>query len=483
MSKDSKHPWAHFHIGLVTIELETPFRVSAAESDNLFDSVFVTDANGLPCIPGESLAGVLRHALAGDAAPDEDTLCREVFGWQSGAGGAASKVRVSFAHVHTSADRPVAFRGATVDDPVLAFLSAGIARDHVRIGMHGAVDDRGKFDERVVPAGARFTFELAVSQGCPVKLSELVRLLTRPGSNIGGATRRGFGRVKVVRLKTAEFDLTQKEGVQSLARYPSAIERAIDSPVLRSHSLDQTQEGAGWNHCQIKLRPIGTWMVGGGMPTGDEPARQEHEADEAAKPWDRLPLSEGKIVWQASGKNQEVGKVQDGKASFFVLPGSSIKGALRHRTAFHARRMTQQWFEEAGSETPPPAEIELFGEVADKDTGQAGRVHIPDVFVDPSRVERVPLSHVSLDRFTQGPIDHQLYDEVALGPVDITIDVTVRVSGGVSDSAVKAFQAALADLTEGRLSLGSGRGHGRFLGSVEWSREAVFAKELANAGR
>ena len=197
------HPWARYELGLVTIELESPFIIGASESDGLFDATFVTDANGFPTLPGESLAGILRHAAA--AEWDEPTVTR-VFGFQDTNDGAASAVRISFGQVHDRNDTPVPMRLSRTalderkSDPVVTTLAAGAGRDHVRIGAHGAVDGRGKFDERIVAAGARFSFELCVSETSPRRLADLVELLRRPETHLGAGSRRGYGRFKVVRV-------------------------------------------------------------------------------------------------------------------------------------------------------------------------------------------------------------------------------------------------------------------------------------------
>ena len=293
-----KSPWQSFQLAYITIELETAFLIGAGESDHLFDSVFVTDANGLPAIPGESLGGVLRHGLAGPDGSRRDSRCKELFGFQERDDGEASRIRISFAHCHGQDDKPVAFRAQLKDDPVLAALAAGVGRDHVRIGMHGAVDQRGKFDELLVPAGARFTFEICLSEESKVPLSDLIALLAGPDLHIGGKTRRGLGRFKVVRARSARFDLSKKEDVQKLSRIPVALEKAALSSELKVLNLPKPAVRSDTFHATLKMKPIGTWMVGGGLPSGREPQREKEG------PWDRVPLSERKVVWLRQGDQE-----------------------------------------------------------------------------------------------------------------------------------------------------------------------------------
>lgn len=452
-------PWQKFQLAYVTIELETAFLIGAGESDHLFDSVFVTDANGYPSIPGESLAGVLRHALGEKA--------EALFGYQRRDEGEASRIRFSFAHCHGQDDRPVAFRSSPVQDPVLSALAAGVGRDHVRIGKHGAAEQRGKFDELVVPAGARFTFEICLSGESQVGLEELVGLLAGPDLYIGGKTRRGLGRFKVVRVCSASFDLAQKEDLQKLGRLPVALERAVVSPETKPMVLPKPFQRPDTYHAVLKLKPIGTWMVGGGIPTGREPQREKDG------PWDRVPLSERKVVWTRQGERERGTVIADQDAPY-LLPGSSVKGSLRHRTAFHLRRLQQIW-----TDQEVPQEAELFGDIRGKQEGRPGCVFISDLFV----AATTPLEgfqHVSLDRFTQAPMDHLLYDELALGSCQLEVQVSIQIQPTDANRVSRqALQAALTDLAEGRLALGAGRGHGRFIGSVEWLDKRELLKEEA----
>jgi CRISPR/Cas system CMR subunit Cmr4 (Cas7 group RAMP superfamily) len=50
----------HRYVLRGTLEFTTPFLVGAGRKGDVADAVFVADPNGLPAIPGSSLAGVLR---------------------------------------------------------------------------------------------------------------------------------------------------------------------------------------------------------------------------------------------------------------------------------------------------------------------------------------------------------------------------------------------------------------------------------------
>lgn len=453
-----------FEVARVTIEMETPFLVGAGEGDGLHDEVFVADANGLPTIPGESLAGVLRHALAAGTDPATDDRCRRCFGFQDGDDGEASAVTISFAQAHDSSDRPVPFRGARMNDPVLRALTAGVPRDHVRIGPHGAVDGRGKFDELLVPAGARFTFEMIVDARSPLRAAELLDLLARPEVRLGRATRGGLGGFHVVRATGARFDLRVPQDRGRFAALPVALEEDAGDILAPLEATSAANVPRQWVAGAVHLEALDTWLIGGTLPSGREPNREG-----GGKPnWDRFPFAERHIVWRTETSGMSHGQLVD--VSPFVVPGSSVKGALRHRTAYHARRRSGQFVGKTGLPIEPTAEeVELFGEVKGETGGRAGCVVVGDARASEAAT-LAKFQHVCLDRFTQAPRDGLLFDELAVLGGTLDIPILVRTDG-LSSHAARAFQAALADLCEGRLTLGAGRAHGHFQGTVEWDEE------------
>jgi CRISPR/Cas system CSM-associated protein Csm3 (group 7 of RAMP superfamily) len=474
---DETRPWLRFEVARVTIEMSSPFLVGSGEGDGLHDEVFTTDANGLPAIPGESLTGVLRHALAEGRDPANDEACREVFGFQDGDRGDASAVKVSWAQVHGKSDRPVPFRGADVaGDEVLALLAAGVPRDHVRIGPHGAVDERGKFDELLVPAGARFTFELVVDERSPRRAEALLSLLARRELRIGKATRRGHGRLKIIRAAVASFDLRDPDDRASYARLPVALEDG-DGGVLAPMALPESGSGEGWVTGTMTLEAEGSWLIGGTLPARRQQPRRRGE-DKGKPGWDRFPFTERHIEWK---EGPAAGVIVHKDRVPFVVPASSVKGALRHRTAFHSRALRGLWAErgEVSLDEGTEDERALFGELRSDEGGRPGRLILDDARVFPGKdVDFAAFQHVCLDRFTQGPMDGLLFDELAVHGGRFEMDISLRTVG-LEPEARCALAKALDDLCEGRLGLGAGRSHGRFQGSIRWDDDGAWKEQGA----
>lgn len=496
-----------FELARVTIELESPATIGGGEGSDLIDSVCVTDANGLPALPGTSIAGVLRHAFAechraGGAA----VLERIVFGYQDRKEGQASRLWISWGAAHDAFNRPVSMRCRQVarNDPVLAALRTGIVRDHVRLDERGVPDERGKFDAGLVPAGARFSFwslldrspEGPGGHALPPEdlpsLQDLIGLLADPVVRLGAAGRRGYGAFRVRDVLYRRFDLTRDEDWRAF----SGVELAPDAPPpggvfqrLDPERLPRARSDVV--RARIVLEPEDYVLFGTGEPVEGwrehlHPDRRNDKPSSGKDPSiDRIGYTEPRIAWSEDGRGFVTEEPE------YVLPASSIKGALRHRVAFHHRALTGRWVDAAiaAGEALGPDEDEavtaLFGSIKDRnaegDPGGDGRGRRGRVLFGETRISRRTmtvgvLDHVSLDRFTQGPMDGMLFSEAPLfgrhGPEAIPIEVEMIVSEAqrIDATARQALRRALDDLVEGRLALGAGsnRGHGYFRGRIEW---------------
>ncbi len=505
-----------FGLTRVTIETDSPLTIGTGRGDDFSDSICVLDANGLPTIPGSSLAGVLRAAY-GQGLKSNEHAAKSLFGFQETWGGASSRVEVSWGVVHNRANNPVdAMLPADQiqKDPVLGFLTAGVVRDHVRIGHRGVADDTGKFDVWLVPAGARFTFELRVhadsADVAQRDLNVLVGLLRSGSLRLGAKSRSGLGAFKVVSAVGRVFDLRLPKDREAYKKGPSKM-------TSRQTGMEECKGVApkfddGRVVIELQLAAEDYWMFGTGRAVRDEHFRAADRGGAGRKPYDRLPVTERRIRWTG-----DVGTVQADEDAFVLVPASGVKGALRHRAQYHARRRrgdwsltevmrargddhalwaddvtkgTQKdaWTDRRATKTATesfksdPDIIGLFGSIKEKDDGggQPGAVILSDVYVDPARARSQPLQHVSLDRFTQGPMDGLLFSEA---PVAGTGLLTLRLqidTRALTPIACEALADALHDLATGNLALGAGANHGHGYFRAEASLQEI--NKLRNRG-
>ncbi len=444
------------HVARVTIEFTTPFLVGAGEGDFHSDAAFAADANGLPALPGTSLAGVLRHSLQTEDA----AAARDLFGFQDGSGGQGSRLSVSWGCLHDSNDRPV--EGLLTEerrrDPVLTQARHAVIRDHVRIDHRGVAAEQGKFDERAVAAGHRFTFELML-EGREEEAPQWERLLDLLASGtlrLGGKTRRGFGAFRVVSLREGRFDLSRSEQFEAFLKHPVSL--STPDSLQDRLAFYQRSRALPGVQATLDLYPEDFWMIGGG-------------AGDVA---DMVPVLERRILW-------EQGRGRSGPEEV-LLPGTAVKGALAHRVAHYANALENR-FADQGADPDQctgaanPAIRALFGFCKDNsDEGRRGRVSIDDQYLPLSTHQQKIFNHVAIDRFTGGSLDGALFNDAPLyGGPGVTLKIVVEEPAAIAREcpvAVKALRLALADLVEGRLALGAGgnRGHGYFQGGeVTWS--------------
>ena len=468
-------------VARVKVELASPIAIGTGRGDALLDSLFVTDASGLPVLPGTSIAGVLRAAwrrTGGETSLSED----EVFGYQDREDGAPSRVRVSFGLIHDSSDRPVAPRltaEQVAADQVLRFAGVPVVRQHVRIDHRGVADaaQHGLYDRSMVAAGNRFTFELEAAAEDTAKIAgiidALVRLLAAGDVRLGAKTRSGLGALSLLAVRRRRFDLCNEADFADYCALPCAVHVPAPEALLPPLHLPDVDDGQiGDLVATLVVRPRGFWMFGGGAPTDEDAALSG-----GGKVPDMVPYREARVRWHG-----DRGRVEP-DAPDYVVPASAVKGALRHRTAYHHNRLAKVFSDELADASTVSAfggvdnqQVKLlFGHMTDhrdRGGGRAGHVVIDDVVLEQAP-DRARVTHVSLDRFTSGPVDGALFDEAPCwrGP-RWRIKVRVLDREQVEERQTRrALDLALRDLASGRLALGAGdgRGHGRLEGKMAWS--------------
>lgn len=478
MSDLYKTPFTQRKIARVTIELTTPLHLGSGLPGDVSDATVVTDANGFPAIPGTSLAGVLRASVR---ATSSQETASSIFGDllhnkatnDSRESTQSSRVDVSWACIHDAKDSPVeGIRDPLADmDEVLSLASVPTLRDHVRITHKGVAKERGKFDELAVHAGHRFTFEMEMvaksGEDLETNWGLVLDALHSEQLRLGGKSRRGFGAFKVVRVLQKSFDLTSIEDNLAYRQHPSSLSAEPEGN-WEKYTPDQASESEAF--ATLHLKPRNLWMFGGGV-----------DLAENGQGVDLAPVRDSQVVW-----NNDQGKVV---RDVIYMPGSSIKGAVAHRVAYHYNLAVGNFAGEAEADTCTGAANSavrmLFGEIKSDGGGSRGHVIINDIYLKremPS--QRLP--HVKIDSFTGGAYPSALFDErpilglpTGMDRIEIKVYVTdlnesSEASSESTEKAKAALKAALQDLASGNLQLGGGtnRGLGAFEGDVEFTSAA-----------
>jgi CRISPR/Cas system CSM-associated protein Csm3 (group 7 of RAMP superfamily) len=480
------------HIARFTLQARTALSIGTGGPDSVYDHPIVRDANGLPIIPGTSLAGVLRqlwltdHGLEARAADD-------LFGYQRRDRGAASRLEVSACVLQDSNGRPVeglllgpADEARMRDDSLLraarATLEDPLFRDRVRLTHRGVADHRGKFDRGLVAAGHRFSGELrlwSASTSDP-DWTPLLALLADPRLRLGGATRAGLGALELIDLYSASLDLRQPSDVHAFRQLGAGIGERSGLSKLDPKTLPLADVVTVLT-VQLKARDF--WRIG----QGDGPVGNY------AKEPDLVPKLEPVVDW-STGRGTLSNRVA-------LVPGSSVKGALSHRTAFHWNALNGRFADDLSldelSKWDKAEDCDgvraLFGYAKNRETasgrsrdetGRAGLVVLDDIRIDLSaqaiQAHVQAMIHNSLDRFTGGVRARMLFTEELLYRHDFALRVTLLPGiDRIDSSARRALARSLLDLCSGRLGLGGGttKGHGIFVGTPDAPTQAWLSKQ------
>lgn len=476
--------YTHRYLARFVIEAETPLAVGSGERDVMTDRLVATDVNGLPYIPGTALAGVLRNALT---TKDNQKEMNELFGYQEGNEGQGSRLILSAAQM-MGKDGSVIDGLQTIDfnDAFYAHFQNLPIRQHVRISHKGAAEQGGKFDEQVVYKGTRFCFEMELfgNKDDEKVWNKLLAEFSNPAFRIGGGTRKGFGEVSVKEVKSDILDLSKKN---ELNRYLDKTS-GLNDEFWNSIKADKPEMGeTNWIKYELTLTPDDFFLFGSGFGSEDGSADMSY-------------VTEKVIQWEGDKPYFTNEKV--------LIPATSVKGALAHRTAFHFNKELKLFSDlimeegkleamlEEGYQIPVnikkfdsnqrehrlimasegnPAVRNLFGYSANDDEGQRGNVILSDIFLsEKDKKKQKLLNHVAIDRFTGGAMDGALFSEEVVGSKEqFTLKILVKKETEVDKqesfaSYLKAFECALNDLCTGMLPLGGGtmRGHGCFSGKL-----------------
>lgn len=487
-----------YHIARVTLETVTPLSIATGKANGVFDTSLVLDANGLPTIPGSSLAGVLRHLYQHEY---DEAEANKLFGYQDRKDSEKSQpshLNVSWGCIQDSKGKAV--QGLCLGDEykaigddlilkvALGLADAPVNRDRVRLNHKGASANTGKFDRAVLPAGYRFTVELSLWSDTlnDPQWGNVLALLNHPLFRLGGLTRAGLGKLRVIEVQELITDLTQETGRKTF----NAISRDMNSRAgFRLRKLTSSENSNTVITATLTLKPKSYWRIGqGDNPTLKIPGKKP---DDPPKTADLLPKLEQRISW----KNNPAKPA----AAELLIPGSSVKGALSHRIAFHANRFSEQprWADDILDEQSENYQKDydksvhcdevkqLFGFANDssgkEQVGEAGHVLIDDAYREFSNTDLQIIMHNSIDRFSGSVRDHMLFSEEMVWGKGVELNLTIKKNSAITPTAKKALQHALEDLCQGRLALGAGvsKGHGFFEGNLKWSDAGKWIGETA----
>lgn len=442
------------YIARFLIEAETPLFVGSGQSTLLKDALVQKDANGFPMIPGTSLAGVLRHGFS--KTPESEKLTKLFGDSKGGDAGTGSLLKISPALMML--DEQQVSEGLILDerwDSLKEQFDNLPVRQHVRMTDKGVAEKNGLFDNEVIFKGTRFVFELELTDyGSEFKKEwkALLSVVDSPDFRIGAGSRNGYGSLKVLKTQRLIFDLrTQMNEYLKLS--PSFNDIAwskIDSSTDKKEESNDSK-----THFKLQLTPDPFFIFGSGY--GDEDV-------------DNTPVEEEVVVYTPDGIEFQ---------KQILVPGSSVKGAISHRVAFHYNKEMERWAGTEKAKLPNEAVVGLFG-IAGKGEKEpkAGKVFINDIFLEQKSVKNNKIfNHVAIDRFTGGALDGALFSEKVSYLKDDALEINLFLEKGIDAVYQKAFKDTLEDICKGLLPLGgmTTKGHGIFTGRLLEDGNEIFS--------
>lgn len=445
----------------IIIEAKTPLNIGSGNKGIKSDSLVLRDINGLPFIPGTTIAGLLRHTLGDDA---DKYMGSQVMG---------SPLIVTEAKMLDSDG--IVLDGILSQDkfhsPFLVNFRQLPIRQHAKIGDRGATVKGGKFDEEIVLKGTRFCFEMEMlsDKDDDTKFKDILNTLNSDTFRIGSGSRSGFGEIEVVgsQCQFKKINLEDQEQKEWYLKKSSSLSEAWQD--AETIELQRPKE-EGWTTYEIQLNPIDFILFGSGF--GNDKA-------------DMTFVRETFVDWSTTPA-----MVKD-REQVILIPASSVKGALSHRLAFHYNKLKKVF----ADDLPEGKKIadfvgknneavkSVFGSEGEKSSDgkmqnkQRGNVLMSDI-IQETEISSKILNHVSIDRFTGGAIDGALFNEETLYAKDQSFNLKLIVNNNAfEDNNVQtAFENTLRDLCSGLLPLGGGvnRGNGCFEGKIKRNGELIY---------
>ncbi|WP_284180410.1 RAMP superfamily CRISPR-associated protein [Rhabdaerophilum sp. SD176] len=496
---------SHLYLARIRLRALSPLSIASGREDAENDVLLVRDANGLPMIPATALAGVLRGRLL-EAGLDAKAI-DDAFGRARQTGVRRELIersRLTLTNAAVVDRHGVAIDGLCFDlatkakaDEILrrALAIQPLKRDHVRLSARHVVDGEGKFERNALPAGYRFVFDLRFSDPARTEgnfWSTLLNAIREEPLQIGGGTRRGYGMVDAISIRPIVVDLHSESALDALRSWPIELSRALpESTVDLVKSRDPV---VGKRSIKVTLTPSDFWRIGGERRYEGKGASKLDDGEKAPQ---LVPYTEPRIVWKQDGTEHGTAVLEDQER--LVVPATAIKGAIRHRMAFHANRITGRFADPDYPAKNPAGEPEgvrkLLGYVdeaaniqtngnsaAKQISAQAGLIALTDAWVtDPKTLD---LWHNGIDRFSGGVRSSVLYGEQIVFKGKLEFSIHLRpAQGDMLKPAREAFAQAVHDLINGRLAIGAGssKGHGYMNGEIsdavrwnKWVEEGVI---------
>jgi len=417
-----------------TFKLDSAAHLGSGE-EGTTDMMLLLDTNGLPIIPGTSIAGAGRSYLAKRMFPWDKYIDQKrwddlkLFGYKKGGHLTQSPLYVSDATV--------------VDDTVSIAIRDGVRLDR-KIGV---ADDKAKFDYEVIEAGTEFkiNLQLTIRESDPKdeltqQFYALLEGFKKGEIRLGKRTSRGLGRGTVNEWEIAQLDMSQEKDILAW------LKDEIDESLWKKK--DSSYEST--------LKDLRSFF----KITADFNLRSS------------MMIRQNLIDSKDMDKDLDVDMIHLCSKGSPLAPGSSLAGALRTQVELIASTLWDS------AEEVSLVLNEMFGPVHSEDKPSdlwKSRLTVEETFIEngkPAKKERV-----AIDRFTGGSLEHAKFNEAPVEGESKDKKAKLRLTitlENPQDCEIGLLLLTLKDLWFGRCGIGGEASLGR--GLLEGTRAKLLLK-------
>ena len=350
------------------LELISPLMIGSGESE-ISDRDILLNKEGKPFIPASSFMGKLYNELSSDKK-------KKYFG-QKKAGENDKNEEENKAESSKFEHQSYII----CDDLHLSDDSAKntAIRDGIRINPEtGLVEKETKFDYQVLEPGNHFALEMSINvepddnyNDCKELMKNIVNVLSNRQFALGGKTSSGFGNLQAQNIKVMEYDFADKK--QAAAYLLKKETENLFSKYIEDNSMlnDEFRINASF---QI----VNSFLI---------------------RSYSKTPYGSDATQLKCGDK--------------FVLPGTSLRGALRAK----AQKILNLLWENKKNEVDMFIAA-LFGTTSLEKKNEysvPSSLYVSETVIDNVKCEMQ--NRIQIDRFTGGTIESALFDSMPVFPV------------------------------------------------------------------
>jgi CRISPR/Cas system CSM-associated protein Csm3 (group 7 of RAMP superfamily) len=405
----------HFFVIKSDLLLNSPLHIGCGVG-KYSDADVIVDSSGRVFLPGSSIAGVLRSMF--QKLPDGQKIVDKWFGYSRDGKDETRASKLRFFNAYSEKAKIV-------------------IRDAIRIDhKSGLVEDGAKHDRQIVEPGCSFPLRIELEfvkkgqEDVDKAYQLLFSIADALNSNklfFGAKTLSGYGRFSAGNTELYEFDFSRKEDFLNWLQHKEG--RKIKPDVNKSFFKNFRSLAELNISCQIENSLL-------------------------VRSYSAAPGEPDSVHIKSAGKS--------------VLPGSSLKGAIRQHCNYvlHSIFNNNREKEEAIKKFLN----DMFGLWVEHKTAKPGRGFVSVAEVPVENVMEKVQPRVRIDRFTSGAVDSALFDSTPLmpesGKPNVRLQIILHEDKENSGNAVEKARLGLLllvlkDLFTGRLAVGGEKSVGR----------------------